>query len=79
MSLALIGDGHADVVGVEGPLVGASQANLVVPVPGSASKIGRSSGVGRGVDALSFLKVIAGKAGQAVASGLVEGVAEGAD
>lgn len=39
MSLALIGDGHADVVGVEGPLVGASQANLVVPVPGSASEI----------------------------------------
>jgi hypothetical protein len=43
MSLALVGDGHADLVGVEGPVLGAGEANLVVPVPFSTTRI---SGLG---------------------------------
>ena len=43
MSLALVGDRHADLVGVEGPVLGAGEADLVVPVPGGASEI---SGLG---------------------------------
>ena len=44
MSLALIADGHAHFVGVEGPILGALEALLVVPVPFGASQV---SGLGR--------------------------------
>ena len=43
VSLALVGDGHADLVSIEGPVLGAGEADLVVPVPGGASRV---SGLG---------------------------------
>ena len=39
----MVGDGHADLVSVEGPVLGAGEANLVVPVPFSTTRI---SGLG---------------------------------
>ena len=44
---ALVTNGHANFVIVEGPSVRASKANLVLPVPATASEIGGGSSVGR--------------------------------
>lgn len=76
---AEIGNGHTDVVLVEGPSVRAFQAFLSIPVPGSASKIRRSGGVGGRVDAVSFDDIIASEAGEALSGGLIERVALGRD
>jgi hypothetical protein len=54
----LIGDGGADVVGVENPSVGAGKTFLVVPVPSSASGVSGLGVVGVGVEALSVLEII---------------------
>jgi hypothetical protein len=72
---AEIGNGHTDVVLVEGPSVGAFQAFLSIPVPGSASEIRRSSGVGGRVDAVSVDHIVALEAGKALSGGLIERVA----
>ena len=58
MSFALVRYGGADVVSIEDPSVRAFQADLVVPVPGSASLISGLGVVGEGEKALSFLEVI---------------------
>ncbi len=62
---ALIGDRHADLISIENPVLGAGKADLIVPVPGSASGIG-GLGVVRGrEDAGTILKVITLEAAQA--------------
>ena len=71
VSFALIRDGGADVVSVEGPSVGAFQADLVVPIPGSASLISGLGIVGEGEEALSVLEVISFVADGAVAGSVV--------
>ena len=40
---ALIRNRHADIVIVEDPVSGAGEADLIVPVPGSAAEVGGSS------------------------------------
>ena len=37
VSFALVRDGNADFVGIEDPVFGAGEADLIVPVPGGAS------------------------------------------
>ncbi len=69
---ALIGNGGADLIGVEGPSIGAGEADLVVPIPGGASGIGGLGVVGFGEEALSVLEVVsleAGGTGSAVFGG----------
>jgi hypothetical protein len=44
---ALVSNGHADVLSVEGPSFGAGQTFLVGPIPGSTSEVGGLSVVGR--------------------------------
>ena len=66
VSFALVRDGHANLVSVEGPSVRAGEADLVVPVPGSASQVRGLGSVSRGEDALSLNEVVSGEAGQAV-------------
>ena len=39
VSFALVRDGHTDLIGVEEPKLGAGETFLVVPVPGSTSKV----------------------------------------
>jgi hypothetical protein len=75
----LVRNGDADIVSIESPFVGASQADLVDPVPGSTSEVGGLSSVGRGENTLSILEVISTEAGQAVTCSLVESVAVGTD
>ena len=58
MDSAMIRDGDADSFSVEDPVIRASQADLVVPVPSGASKIGRSGGVGGREDTLTIGKVV---------------------
>ena len=54
----MIGDGNADSVSIEGPLSGAGEADLLVPVPGSTSGVGGLGVVEVREDALSFLEVV---------------------
>ena len=58
MSLALVGDGHADLVSIEGPVLGAGEADLVVPVPGGASRVSGLGVVEVREEALSILKIV---------------------
>ena len=71
----MVRNGDADIVGIEGPFLGACQADLVGPVPGGTSEVGRLSIVSRREDTLSFNKVISLEASQAVSSGSVEAAA----
>ncbi len=48
---------------------------MVSPIPGSAAKVRRVSGVGGRVNTSSVLEVVTLETGQAVASSLVESVA----
>jgi hypothetical protein len=54
----LVGDGHASFLSVENPLVGAFQADLVGPVPGSTAEVGRLGVVGGAEDASSVAEVV---------------------
>jgi hypothetical protein len=54
----LVRDGHALFISVEHPLVRASQADLVVPVPGSTAEVGRLGVVGGAEDASSVAEVV---------------------
>jgi len=56
---ALIRNWHTDVVSVENPSVGASKADLVVPVPSSTSRVSGLGVVEVRENALSFLEVVA--------------------
>ena len=71
MSFTLVRDGGADFISVEDPSVGAFQADLVVPVPGSASLISGLGVVGEGEEALSVLEVISFVADGAVTGNVV--------
>ena len=66
MSFALVRDGHADVIGIEGPIFGADQALLIVPVPGSTSEVGGLGIVEVGEDTFAFLEVVSLEAFSAV-------------
>lgn len=71
MSLALIADGHAHFVGVEGPILGALEALLVVPVPFGASQVSGLGRVERGELADTVDEVITLEAGSAGAGVVV--------
>ena len=58
MGSALVGNGNASTISILDPSVGADEADLVVPVPGSATKVGGVHVVGGREDALSVVKVI---------------------
>ena len=62
---ALIGNGGADIVGVEDPSVGAGEADLVVPVPGSTSGIGGVLMVEVREDTSTIFQVVSLETGQA--------------
>jgi hypothetical protein len=62
---ALVRDGHTDLVGVEEPSLGAGEADLIVPVPSTASGIGGVGVVGGREDTGTVLEVIALEAGEA--------------
>ncbi len=62
---ALVRDGHAGLISIKDPVLRASKANLIVPIPGSASRIG-GLGVVRGrEDTGSLLEVVSLEAGSA--------------
>ena len=71
---ALVTDRCANLVGIEGPSFGAGKTHLVVPIPGSASRIGGVFVVGIRENTGTFLKIVSLEAGQAV-SGIVVGSA----
>jgi hypothetical protein len=75
VSLALIGDSNAHLLVVESPSVGALEADLVVPVPGSASGISGLGVVEVGEEALSVLEVVSLEASN-TGTGLVVSGAE---
>ena len=56
--LAEIGNWDTNFLGIENPSVGAGEADLLVPVPGSTSGIGGLGVVEVREDALSFLEVV---------------------
>ena len=58
MGSTLVGNGNASTISILDPSVGADEADLVVPVPGSATKVGGVHVVGGREDALSVVKVI---------------------
>jgi hypothetical protein len=66
VSGASVGDGDAFALSVEDPQVGASQTDLIVPVPSTASEIGRLGVVEAREDALAILEVVSFEASQAV-------------
>ncbi len=59
----MVGDGHAGSQIVEDPVVGAFQTFLVLPVPGTAAEVRRSSSVGGGLGALTVGEVVSVVAG----------------
>jgi aspartate carbamoyltransferase regulatory subunit len=71
VSLALVGDGHADLVSIEGPVLGAGEADLVVPVPGGASRVSGLGVVEVREEALSILKIVSLETFSAETSGVV--------
>jgi hypothetical protein len=70
VGFALIADGYADLFVVEDPTVGASKADLIVPVPDRASYIGRLGAVGGRKRANSVLEVVALETGQTLSVGI---------
>jgi hypothetical protein len=75
VSFTLVSDGNANLVGIEEPSAGAFQADLVVPVPSSASEIGGLGVVTIGENALSVFEVVSLEAGEA-GTGIVVSFAE---
>ena len=71
VSFALVRNRNADLVGVEDPSVGALQADLICPVPGSTSGISRLGVVGGREDAGTVNEVVALEAGSAGTGGIV--------
>jgi hypothetical protein len=65
MRSTLIRNGHANLVGVEDPSLRAGHADLIVPVPNTASGIGRLGIVEAGENASTVLEVITLEAGEA--------------
>ena len=68
---ALIGNGYTDSVGVGEPSLRAGKTILIVPIPGSASRVGGLGIVGGREDASSVLEVVALEAGKAVSAGIM--------
>jgi hypothetical protein len=73
MRSALIRDRHTDFVGVENPSLGAGDTDLVIPVPNTASGIGRLGVVEAGEDTGSILEIVALEAGKASTTVVVTG------
>ena len=67
----MVGDGHANFVGVEGPVLGAGEADLVVPVPGGASRVSGLGVVEVREDTLSFSKIVSLETLSAETSGVM--------
>ena len=63
---AKVRSGNTDFVSIEDPSFRAGKTNLVVPVPGGASGVGRLGVVPFGEDALSFNEVVSFVASEAV-------------
>ena len=61
----MIRNWYADFISIEHPFVRAFQANLVVPIPETASRISGLGIVGVGEDAFSVLEVISLEASKA--------------
>lgn len=75
MGSAEVADGNASLVGVEDPVGGALETDVVVPVPGGAADLSRSGVVGLREDASAVAEVVtlvAGGAGSAAVGGLAE-------
>ena len=66
MGNTMVRDSNADTVSVEDPLVRASKADLVVPIPGGATSIRRLGIIESRENAGTFNKVVSLEAGQAV-------------
>ena len=71
MSAALVGNGNADLVGVEEPIIGTLQANLICPIPCSAAKIRWLSIIRLRKYTFSFLQIVSLIASSAGTSGIM--------
>ena len=71
VSLALIGNWDAHLIGVKGPMFRAGEADLVVPVPGGAATVSGLGVVEIREEASTIDKVVSLEAGGAVASFVV--------
>jgi len=69
--LALITNGDTDLVSVEGPVLRASEADLIVPVPAGTAGISGLGIIEGSKDAGSVLEVVSLEASQAETSGIV--------
>jgi hypothetical protein len=58
VGFALISNRNASAIGVHEPVVRADKADLVVPIPGSTSEVGRSGVVGGREDTSSIDEVV---------------------
>lgn len=58
IAVAVVINRNTDLVGIEEPSVRAFQANLIFPIPSTATKISRTGIVEVREDTLSFLKII---------------------
>ena len=70
MSSALIRNGNADFVSIEGPLLGAGKTDLIVPIPGGASRIGGLGIVEGGESTDSVFEIVALETGQTETCGI---------
>jgi hypothetical protein len=61
---------HANFVGIEEPAFGATNAHLVIPIPGSASRVSWLGVIELREKAGSALKIVSLEAGKAVSSGV---------
>lgn len=62
----MVRDGHADLVGIEGPSLRAGQTNLVVPIPSGTARVSGLGVIERRENTSSILKIVALEASQAV-------------
>ena len=62
----MIGDGNTDTVSILDPVLGASEADLIVPIPGGTSEVSGLHVVGFREDAFSFNEVVSLVASSAV-------------
>lgn len=68
----MVGNWHADVVGIEDPVAGAFQADLLIPIPAGTADIGNLLDGGENTSTLN--EVVSHIAGETLSIG-IEGVA----
>ena len=73
----MIRNWHTDLVGVESPMVRASEADLGVPIPFTTSVISGMSIIEVGEEALTILKIVSFIASQAVSVDIMSGTLVG--